>query len=358
MMTSSVPLIRLLNQQVLSQNFKTPKELVGWMGAMQAQDYQMVKWAVGVRLHNAADKNIESAVAKGDIIRTHLLRPTWHFVSPKDIYWMLELTAPNIFASMKSRHKQLEITDAVIKKSTAVIEKLLRDGNHCTREEIFDALEKAKTATKNQRGIHLVMCAELKGLICSGIPKGKEQTYALLEERAPKKNLLKKDEALAELAQRYFASHGPATVQDFTWWSGLSVADAKSALEMIKQKFISEKIGERIFWMNTSSKLPKKTTTAVHVLPAYDEFIISYKDRSDVLTSAHLRKTISDNGMFWPIIVIDGRVEGTWKRKVEKDRVRIEPMFFQSAPVKIKTLVEEAFQSYGKFLGLPADVRL
>ncbi len=232
---------RLVSQQIADTKFKSAKDIVGWMGAIQAQDFAMSKWAVGVRLPNSTEQIVENAIDNAEIIRTHLLRPTWHLVSADDIYWMLELTAPQIKAQLKSRHKELELTDAIISKSNKVIEKTLLKGINATRGEIVAQLEKAGFKNDNNRVSHLLLCAELDGLICSGKTKNHDYTYVLLNQRVPKIKKINGNEVLAKLAQKYFTSHCPATLNDFVWWSGLSVKDAKHALESVKSSFISEK---------------------------------------------------------------------------------------------------------------------
>ena len=233
MKLADIAKIRLINQQIAGTKFKSIKDMVGWMGAMQAQDYAMAKWAVGVRLPNLTDQAVENAINNGEIIRTHLLRPTWHLVSADDIYWALELTAPRIMDSLKSRHTELGLSETILTKSNTIMEKALMGGKHLTREELMDELEKAKIPTDDNRLSHLLLWAELNGIVCSGAIKGGKQTHALLEERVSKTKSMTKEEALANLAKKYFTSHGPAALQDFAWWSGLSVGDAKSALEMV-----------------------------------------------------------------------------------------------------------------------------
>ena len=317
---------------------------------MQAQDYNMAKWAVGIRLPGSTEKMIEEAVNSGEILRTHLLRPTWHFVSADDINWMLDLTAPRLKSSLKSRWKAMELTETVFKKSNLVLGKALRDGKHLTREELKIKLEKAKIPTKDQRIVHLLFRAELDGLVCSGSVKDKKQTYALLRERFPKSKIVGKGEALANLAGRYFSSHGPATLQDFVWWSGLQVKDARQAFAMIKSKFISEKIGTQIYWFTDSLSLPKANKKSVKLLPAYDEFIISYRDRSAVIPHEKQKKTISNNGIFWPTTLINGQVVGTWKRTIKKEKVIIETQFFKLPDEATKSLLKSAAEKYGDFL--------
>ena len=348
--------LRLVNQQVINSRSNSPKEIVSKMGAMQAQDYNMVKWAVGVRSKKLTDQLVESAVSKGEIIRTHVLRPTWHFVSSDDIYWMLELTAPRIRSAMKFRHKYLGFTNEIIRKSKKLIEKTITKHGHSTREALISVLEKSKISTKENRASHIFLIAELDGLICSGEIKNKKQTYALLSERVPKSDLFNKEVSLGKLAMKYFTSHCPATLQDFKWWSGLSVADSKSALEMVKNDLVSEKIGKQEFWFTNSNSVSKSGTASVHLLPAFDEFIIAYTDRTAALNADHHKKAIIRNGMFMPVIVINGQAAGTWKRTIKKDEVNIETEYFRSISKSEKKLILEQFVKYSNFLNKDLSV--
>lgn len=348
---------RLISQQITEPKFQTAKDLVGWMGAIQAQDYAMARWAIGVRLPGSTDTQIQSAIDKGEIIRTHVLRPTWHLVSAHNIYWMLELTAPRIKSSLKSRHKELALTEKIFSKSMEVISKTLSGNNHSTREELVSELIQAKIETGNNRSSHILLMAELDGLICSGVSKGKKQTYALLADRVPKNKILSKEEALAKLALKYFSSHGPASLNDFTWWSGLSVSEARQALEMIKPSLVSETMSLKTFWMlqsQTHSKENKRPS--IYLLPAYDEYIISYTDRSAMLSFENHQKSISRNGLFKPVIVLNGQVIGLWKRTINKEKVLLELDFFKSPNGSLKSLVHQASESFGHFLEKEAAI--
>ncbi len=350
MTLSDIATLRLQSQQIAGTKLKSPKEIVAWMGAMQAQDYHMSKWAIGTRLPNFTDIEIEKAIDKGEIIRTHLLRPTWHLVSAEDIYWMLELTAPHVKSSVNSFNKMLELTDSIFSKSNRIIEKALSGGNHLTREEIMVLLEKAKISTHSFRSTHLMFHAELNGIVCNGARKGKNHTYALLAKRVPKQKKLSRDEALAKLAKRYFTSHCPATLNDFRWWSGLPAKDARNALEMVKKDFISEKIGEETYLLTNNFSIPKKENASVYLLPAFDEFLISYKDRSASFPFGNHKKVLTNNGIFRPVVVINGHVTGTWKRMVKKDTVLIETDLFQPHTKPTKALIKNAANKFGKFL--------
>jgi hypothetical protein len=348
--------MRLINQQLTSSNFKTPKEIIGWMGAMQAQAYAMAKLAIGIRLPDTTDKIIQTAINNADIIRTHVLRPTWHFVSAEDIYWMLELTAPHVKAIMKSRNKQLELTETVFIKSNKIIEKALLDHKHLTREELMIKFKEAKINVDDNRGAHLLLHAELNGIICSGITKNKNQTYALLEERVPKTKQLNRDEALAKLAEKYFTSHGPATLYDFIWWSGLPVIDARHAFEMIKSGLVSEIIGSQTYWLSNLPDFSEKINPTALLLPAFDEFLISYNDRSAAINFEQQSRTFTNNGIFKPTIIINGMVAGTWKRTIKKEKLIIEASLFKPISLAVKQKIEKTAKLLGNFLDMKAEI--
>ena len=325
--------IRLDSQQLAGSKIESARGLVTWMGAMQAQDFGMSKWAIGVRIAGSTEQAIEQALSQGEILRTHLLRPTWHYVSPDDIHWMLELSAPHIKAVMKFNERALELDESVYAKSNTVIENTLQGGRHLQRQELLAALEEAGIDTSNIRSSLLLMRAEIEGILCSGASRAGRTTYALLEERAPKTKTLNADEALANLAKRYFTSHCPATLQDFSWWSGLTTGVARGALELVKADFIPEKIAERTYWLTNDFSFPKGEGEPVHLLPAFDEFLVSYADRSASFPAELHDKIIPINQLLNPTIVVNGRVIGLWKRTVKKDRVMLEIEFFGQPPV-------------------------
>ena len=342
--------IRLFSQRIAGCEFKTAKEIVSWMGAMQAQDYLMSKWAIGTRLSNSTNTTVEDAIDKGEIIRTNLMRPTWHYVSADDIYWILELTAPQIKSAMKSRHFSLELSEDMVSKSKQLVEDALSTGVNLTREELSVEFAKAKIRTNENRLSHFLMLAELEGIICSGKIKDNKVTYALLSERVPNKKLLTREESLAELAKRYFTSHGPATVKDFARWSGLSLTDARKGLDFVKSDFISETIGSDKYWVTNSFSKIKYDKNSVHLLPAYDEYLIGYRDRSPSLSLIHNKKIVSDNGIFRPVVVINGLVSGLWKRTTKKNKVALEVNLFQPQNDKVRNQILENASMYGKFL--------
>jgi len=350
---SDIAIIRLISQQLIGIHHTTPKGIVSWMGAMQAQDFPMAKWAIGARLPGSTNLDIETAINNSEIIRTHLLRPTWHFVTPEDIYWLLALTAPQIKASQSARDRQLELTETIYAKSNSLIEKTLRASGQCTREELLATLNGAGIAIDQNRSAHLLMRAELEAIICSGpIHKGKP-TYALLAERVPKINRLTKEEALAALARRYFASRCPATLQDFSWWSGLRAGDAREGLESIKAELHEEKIQDSIYWIPNDLSITRPSKDPVHLLPPFDEFIVGYTGRSasiEAKYASHMAE-ISNRGVFWPIIVINGQVIGIWKRTIQKDTIILDIQLFRQVSRSIQKQIEKSAAAYGLFMG-------
>lgn len=352
---SDIAKLRLHTQQIVAPQFRDPQQLVAYMGAVQAQDYIMSKLALGLRMPDATEATIEAALDKGTILRTHVLRPTWHYVSSDDIYWMLELTAPRIRQIMSSIDNYLGLTKEIYKKSHKIFIKALEGGKHVTRDELVVLLQKAKIDISENRPAHLLMEAEIQGLLCSGAKKGAQRTYAFLPDRVPKKKTLTKEEALAALAKRYFVSHGPATLKDFVWWSGLSAKDAKEGIEQVRSSLISETVEGETYYF-TSAAADAKATSSTHLIPGYDEFLISYKDRSPSLELVHNRKVVSVNGIFRPTLVVNGQVSGLWKMISSDKSVNITVDSFKQVPKIVQSKVNAASKLIERFYGRPVNI--
>ena len=348
---------RLLNQHIADAPFDGPAAVVQWLGAVQAQDYAAAAWALGLRSQGVTYDDVEQAFTVGLLLRTHVMRPTWHFVSPADIRWLLALTAPRVKAASASYYRKLELDDAFFAQSNALIEKALQGGQQLTRSELALILQQAGIVTdEQQRLTYIMMRAELDGIVCSGARRGKQFTYALLDERAPQARMLDRDEAMAELAGRYFSSHGPATLQDFVWWSGLTVADAKAGLAMIKSQLIDELIDGQIYWFAASTPPMKVPPSGVYLLPNYDEYTVGYTDRSAIFDVTHTAKLDERaNILFNHIIVLDGQVVGTWKRTLKKGAVIVAPDFFTMLDRGEMPGFTGAVKRYGEFLGLSGE---
>jgi hypothetical protein len=341
--------LRLQNQQLLNSSFTKPEDLVGWLGAVQSQDYAGAKWALASRLKNPVESTIDKAVDDGKILRTHVLRPTWHFVLPEDIRWMLSLTEPRISAYGAKHFRDQGLDKTLLKRSNKIIVKALEQGKHLTKKEIGDLLKKARIDTNDLRLTFIIIRAELDQLVCNGARRGKQFTYALLDQRAPDAKLLKKDEALAEIGKRYFTSRGPATIKDLTWWSGLSPADARKSVEIIKSQLTAESVNGETYYYYPALTVKKSSKSQIHLLPSWDEFTVAYKDRSLAIDPAFEKE--SGHGIFNPNIVANGQIIGTWKRVLKNNTVDIQTGYFSNPAKTILEKTSATARAYAKFIG-------
>ena len=344
---------RLASQQLDRPSFARPVDLVAWFGAMQAQDYAAAKWAIGIRMPDETDATIEQALAGKSIIRTWALRSTLHVVAADDIRWMLALVRSRLQIQCNSYYRKLELNEMVFAKSQAIMTQVLQGGRQLTRPELKAALEQQGILTHDLRLNFLLGNAAFDSLICFGNRRGKEFTFTLLDEWAPGTKTLERDEALAKLTLRYFTSHGPATLQDFVWWSGLTGAEAKAGLELAKSALFQDVINGKVYWMNNSMPTLSNVSPAVHLLPSFDEYLVAYKDRTAPLGTLNFSQIVSaGNGIFSPVIVVDGRVVGTWKRTIKKDTVSIETSLFVPLSDEQQDFVGLASKLYKTFLGI------
>ncbi|SDF71274.1 winged helix DNA-binding domain-containing protein [Chitinophaga filiformis] len=344
---------RLANQQLIRPTFGSAPELVRWCGAIQAQDYEMSKWAVGMRLPAATTEQIEASISKGELVRTHVLRPTWHLVHPEDIRWMMTLTGPGIEQSMGTYNRKLELDSTVFRKSNKVFEKALRDGKQLTRPELADILEKAKIPTNDLRMNFLLIKAELDMVICNGGKRDKQITYALFEERVPASKLLTKEESLAALALRYFNSHGPATLKDFTGWSGLSITAARQGLNLVKDQLNKETVYDLEYWGPAHASGVKSTDNPVLLIPNYDEYLVAYKDREVIYDGQHDDHLSREgNPLFNNIILIKGQIAGVWRRTIKKKEVVMDLQTFAPLSKTDQAKLDKEVARYKQFIHL------
>lgn len=291
---------RLANQALTGPALRRPADVVGRFGAVQAQEFEPAKWALAQRMHDATSASIGRAFDEGRILRTHALRPTWHFVRPADIHWLMALTAPRVHQACAYHRRFVELDSRTLVRATAVIERALGDGGHLTRRELAEHLQRAKLPMAGQRLAAAVMFAELECVICSGPRRTNQFTYALLSERAGRAETLQRDEALARLCRLYFTSHGPATSRDFSWWSGLTIADGRRGLDIIKAR--SETVEGLTYWSAGTSRRAGRRNDSVHLLPIYDEYVVAYRDRV----------AVPHGPLFRHFMVVDGQVAGGW----------------------------------------------
>jgi hypothetical protein len=357
MTNQEIAVLRLRNHRLIGKRHESPEDAVRWSCAVQSQDYPAAKWGLGLRLEEPAESAIDSAFNDGRILRTHVMRPTWHFVLPADIRWMLELTRRRVYAIAAPYHRKLELDDELLARTNALLAEALQGGRQLQRKELTAVLESAGVPAKGVRLGFILMRAELDGVICSGARQGKQFTWALLDDRVPPMPSMDRDEALAMLARRYLASHGPATWRDFAWWSGLSATDARAAVEMVRSDFASHDRDDRTYWFPEPDERVRRVNPTIHLLPNYDEHIVAYKHHDVSFDPViHSRLDRQSDVLMAHIIVMNGLVTGGWRRKVERKQVVIETQLLVKLSRADRNALKEAAAAYSEFLGMPVTL--
>jgi hypothetical protein len=306
------------------------------MGALQAQDFTAARWAIGLRTHQGTHQQVDQAIREGTILRTWLMRGTLHFVSAKEVRGILVLLAPRLIAASALRYRQLELNNKTWNRSRKILLRALTDQPEMTRPELYAALERSGISTKDQRGIHILRHLAIEGQICLAAPRGKQPCFTLLERRVPAEPLPHRQESLARLTQRYFQSHGPATEQDFAWWAGLPLKVAREGIALVDSQLQKAQVAGTDYWHIHQGSPPPKPTGSF-LLPGFDEFLLGYRDRHLVLPPQYASHIVpGNNGIFLPIVVIRGRIVGSWRRKAVKKRIQWE--FAPFAPWSATTI--------------------
>lgn len=339
-------------QRIGHKPFAGPAATVRWFGAVQAQDYLGSLWAIGLRTRAATEASVERCIAERSIVRTWPLRGTLHFVAAEDARWMLNLCAPRTLARNARRLEQEHgLERRLIERSAKVVIDALSGGNSLSRPDLYRRLESAGIATGSSRGLHLLWWHAHEGLICLGPRAGKQQTFVLLDDWLPPSPSRSREDSLAELARRYFTSHGPATIRDFAWWSGLAAADAEIARESVARELDAITIDAQTYWQAAGTPAAR-ARTGCHLLPAYDEYTVAYQDRSAVLANEIAARAESGHGIFYPALVIDGQVAGTWSRELHKASVAVTCRPFARLDRRQSQALAAAAERYAQFLGL------
>jgi hypothetical protein len=340
---------RLHNQQIASTSFQTPAALVAWLGAMQAQEYGQSKWAIGVRLPGCTDAMVEQALADRSILRSWVMRGTLHTVAAADIHWMLDLLAPRLIAGSAGRQRQLGLESPTLHRSLQLLESGL-EGREMTREQLISYFAQSDLDFTSHQVYHIMHHAALEQMVCVGVRVGNEPTFTLLSDRVPTPVRMTREEALATLAACYFNSRGPASLQDFIWWSGLTVKEAQKGLESVKSDLKELVYEGQSFWFPKDQSLDKTPTKRLFLLPGFDEYILGYRDRSAFLSPGDSPIVVHSNGIFNPMIVLDGQVVGVWKKTVKKNTVLLEPNTFVALDEEALHLLEQERLQYQAFL--------
>ena len=348
---------RLHNQRLVGERLSAPEGVVHWLGAVQSQDVSGAAWAIAQRTVGATASDIHAALDAGTLLRTHVLRPTWHLVRPEDLRWMHALTGPRVKRLMRSYDRKLEIDDRLIARSQHRIASALADGAHRTRAELADVLIEIGIVAKGPRLAHIMMHAELDALVCSGRRQGRKQTYALVDERAPAGPVLEPEEALVELIRRYIRSHGPATPHDFAWWSGLTVTDARRGLAALGNEVEEVEINGTAYWLATSAALASLPTPMVHLLPNYDEHVVAYRDHGPSIDPATPDVLAGwGNGSTPHQVVRNGLVVGGWRRTLYSDHMEVRVTLRAPFSAAERAALDVEAEAYGTFLGLPVSL--
>ncbi|MGI8791424.1 MAG: winged helix DNA-binding domain-containing protein [Actinomycetota bacterium] len=345
---------RMHSQRLWGHPLDSPEKVVRWLGALQAQEYAYALWSVAQRAAGVDEAAMNQALATGTILRTHLLRPTWHFVLPEDIRWILKISAPRVNAFNAYYYRKHGLDDELFATSNASLANALEQGGHLTRKELANVLETAGILANGPRLGMIMMRAELDAVICSGAPRGKQQTYALVDERAPAATTMDTDEALAELTRRYFTARGPATLKDYLRWSSLTAAEGKRGLGAIDSELEREVIDGRTYWFATPSLNANKVTKVVDLVQGYDECIMSYSESRDVLLASVTELANTPHVQpFLHAILLDGRLIGHWRRVLERGSVAIETSFYRSLGRGEMLAFDTAAEDYGRFVATP-----
>ena len=350
---------RLASQGLSTSPFAGAAGVVRALVAMQSQEYAVAKWSIGQRAKGVDEGEVDRAIAEGEVLRTHILRPTWHFVARDDLRWLMALSGPRLQAFNRPYYRKLGLDDALLARSFDLIARALEGGTHLSRKEIAELLAREGIEAAGQRLAYLVMRAEVEMVVCSGAPRGKEQSYALFDERVPRGGSLTEDEALAELTRRYFTTRGPATVKDYRWWSGLSAAQAKRGLEMVGgelQRFVAD---GREHWLADSSAGHGEPSPTAHLVQGYDECIIAYSESRGALDSAGLNKEVVGRQIpFLHVVLIDGQLAGRWRRTATAKALTVEALPYRKLSKREREALEAAAERYGAFSGLPGSLEL
>jgi hypothetical protein len=346
---------RLSSQQLYRPRWRQPERIVRWLGGVQAQYPDWAHWSIGLRLRDSTAAEVRRAVAERRIVRTWAFRGTLHYVATSDVPWLIPLLAPAIVKRNARRYRELGLDADTFAQSRRVVYNALEPGEPLVRAEVARALESAGISAQGQRIHYLVQRAALDGLICHGLPRERDPTYVLLSQWIGSQTAQTPSDALPALAERYFSSHGPATVQDFAWWSGLPVAAARRALSLT-QSLVRFEGGDTTFWAGLEPNDWQLSQTA-YLLPPYDEYMLGYRDRSTVLDPAYAKLVNAGGGMPRPTIILNGRVVGTWKRTIRADRIVATFELFSELDGNERSAVGAAARRYGAFHSLPLEIQ-
>ena len=348
---------RLMSQYIAYRTHANAREVVAHLGAIQAQDYASALWAIGLRTQDMTRSDVEVSLARGEIVRSWPMRGTLHIVLAEDLRWMLKLMTPRVLSGVAARERSLELDEAVFKKAFQVLEAQLQDGKPHRRAQLLAALESAGIQTANQRGYHILWRAAQMGYICLGPMDGKQPTFVWLDAWIKPVAEISHEESLARIVERYIIGHGPATMADMMNWTKLPKGQLEIGLAQVQSKLNTATIDGAVYWFDDQHPKFSYDTERAVLLPAFDEYVLGYKDRSATLQAEHMEKIIpGNNGMFMATIVIDGQNVGIWKRTITAKQIKILLLPFEPLSRKQLTAIEKTAHQYNHFYGLPVVI--
>jgi hypothetical protein len=346
---------RLYAQRLTGVPLAGAAEAVAWSGAVQAQEHDEALWSVGMRVRDSTAAGVQAACDRGEILRTHVMRPTWHFVAAADLRWLLCLTGPRVQAKEAGRLRELGLDAATLARAGETLARALADGEPRTRPELAAVLAAAGIDTAGQRIAHIVMHAELEGVLCSGPRRGRQHAYVALDgaRAVPAAPARSREQDVAELVLRYFTSHGPATLRDFAWWSGLTVADAKAGVEAAGERLAVEVAGDGTRWVAPASAQAPPPSSHALLLGTFDELLVAFRDLRNVLADGR-----ASTELLTRPIVFEGRTIGSWRRRLARREVAVEAVLDTAPTPGRREALHAAADRFGAFVGLPATLAL
>jgi hypothetical protein len=348
---------RLVSQGLTGPQFETVEQVIESMVAMQAQERVVAPWSLGQRTRDAVASDVQDALANGSILRTHVLRPTWHYVSNADARWLLELSAPRVHGLNRPYYRKFELDAALLAKCCQIMARALDGSRHQTRIELQQVLDAAGVSASGLRLGYILMYAELERVICSGPPRGKHHTYALFDERVPSGPALSQDESLAALAEKFFTSRGPATVKDYCAWSSLTMKQATHGLEQAKDKLELRQVDGLNYWMPSESQPASTGGHQIDLLQGYDELIMSYSETRPVHAPRDIRNMPTGVRPFLHVVILDGQFAGRWQRQARSKDVVLE-LQIPARLIRTRAMpLTRAVERYQQFLGVPIQMK-
>ena len=349
---------RTAAQRLTGAPFATPAEAVAWSAGVQAQEYAEALWSLGMRVRDVTAADVEAACDRGEILRSHVMRPTWHFVASADLRWLLRLTGERIQAGNAGRYRQLGLDGDTLARCDDTVAAALAGGEPLTRRELGAALAAVGIDPAGQRLPHALLHAELAGVIVSGPRRGKHHTYVAFEDRVPAAPPRSRDADVAELVRRYFTSHGPATLRDFAWWSGLTIADGRAGVAACGDELVGEEAADGTPWFSAASSDAAAaaagspaSAAAAFPLGTFDELTVAHRDLRNVYADGR-----ATNELLIRPIVVDGVTVGGWTRRLARRDVTIEVGLQAPPDERQAAALRAAADRFGAFVGLPAVI--